>query len=281
MVPDLSPLYERKSELERVIRYLEERIANAPEGHLVICAPKNGRAVKYYRRMREPGNSEKTEKKTYIPSGKTETAKALADKGYCEAALVKAKRELAVVSVFLKKYPAGHFEDIYESLAPARRKLITPLQEPDEVYAERWLQEEYPRMGFREGDVWYMTARGEKVRSKSELIIADWLFNQGIPYRYEFPLTLWDPARGREVTLHPDFTILDPVTRKCFYLEHFGMMDDEGYYRNAMEKIALYEANGYFEGEQMLYSFESAALPLNIRRLGNKITHFCVSEKVL
>lgn len=280
MIPDLTPLLERQKELERVIHYLEGRIANAPEGHLVISAPKKGRAVKYYRRVQEPGSSEKTEKRTYIPSGEVETAKALAEKGYFEAALAKAKRELAVVSLFLTKYPARHFEDVYEGLIPARRKLISPLNEPAEVFAERWLAEEYPHMGFREGDVWYVTARGEKVRSKSELIIADWLYNQGIPYRYEYPLTLWDPARGREVTLHPDFMILDPVTRKCYYLEHFGMMDDEGYCRNALEKIALYEANGYFEGEQMLYSFESASLPLNIRQLAHKIQHFCVSQKV-
>ena len=53
------------------------------------------------------------------------------------------------------------------------------------------------------------TERGEQVRSKSEKIIADSLYRNGIPYRYEHPVYL----RGMGV-VHPDFICLHVKKRK-------------------------------------------------------------------
>ncbi|MBQ1529705.1 MAG: hypothetical protein IIZ76_05425, partial [Clostridia bacterium] len=90
---------------------------------------------------------------------------------------------------------------------------------------------------------------------------------------YECALELWDPRQSRKFTIYPDFTILDPATGKCFYLEHFGMMDDERYFRSAMDRLALYEGNGYFVGESLLLSFESDKVPLDVRALGRRVEH--------
>ena len=41
----------------------------------------------------------------------------------------------------------------------------------------------------------YITSKGEKVRSKTECLIADILHNEfAVPYRYEYPLTLLEPG---------------------------------------------------------------------------------------
>ena len=187
--------------------------------------------------------------------------------------LSRVRAEYAVISRFLKTYPAEHGEDIYPKLSEDRKPLVDPYWEPADVFLERWLREEYPRKGFREDDPYYVTERGERVRSKSELIIANWLFQHGIPYRYECALELWDPKQPRRITIYPDFTILDPATGKCFYLEHLGMMEDERYFRSAMDRISLYEANGYFVGESLLLSFESDKVPLDVRTLGRRVEH--------
>ena len=50
----------------------------------------------------------------------------------------------------------------------------------------------------------YYTIKGERVRSKSEKIIADELYRYQIPYKYEFPLTL--ATHNRNIQLYPDFT---------------------------------------------------------------------------
>ncbi len=270
---DLQPIIERKQELERVIHELTTRIAQAPPGHLVISKHKQSESVKYYQRVSSKGNGYQGSRKTYIRKTDLTLIKALANKGYYLTVLSRVRAEYAVISRFLKTYPAELGEDIYPKLSDDRKPLVDPLWEPADVFLERWLREEYPQKGFREDDPYYVTERGERVRSKSELIIANWLYQHGIPYRYECALELWDPRQSRKFTIYPDFTILDPATGKCFYLEHFGMMDDERYFRSAMDRLALYEGNGYFVGESLLLSFESDKVPLDVRALGRRVEH--------
>lgn len=73
---------------------------------------------------------------------------------------------------------------------------------------------EYRGKGFDESTSEFYTAKGEKVRSKSEVIIADVLSREGIPYRYEYPLYLKGIGK-----VHPDFTVLNVKQRKEIYWE--------------------------------------------------------------
>ena len=59
------------------------------------------------------------------------------------------------------------------------------------------------------------TSREERVRSKSEIIIADTLSRESIPYRYECPLHIPDVGN-----IYPDFTVLNVAKRKELYWEH-------------------------------------------------------------
>ena len=77
---------------------------------------------------------------------------------------------------------------------------------------------------FLEEGLIHRTERGDLVRSKSELVIADKLHARGINYAYEQPLVL---PNGR--TRYPDFTIADHARGVTFYWEHLGMLDDQGY----------------------------------------------------
>ena len=77
---------------------------------------------------------------------------------------------------------------------------------------------------FLEESLIHRTERGELVRSKSELVIADKLHARGIDYAYEERLVL---PNGRE--RYPDFTIEDPASGTTFYWEHLGMLADPGY----------------------------------------------------
>ncbi len=91
-------------------------------------------------------------------------------------------------------------------------------------------------------------------------MIAEALYNAGVPYRYEFPLHI----KGRG-TFHPDFLCLNKRTGREIIWEHFGLMDKPEYAANAMEKIALYAQNGYILGRNFIYTMESLAMPLNSR----------------
>ncbi len=91
---------------------------------------------------------------------------------------------------------------------------------------------------FLEERLIHLTERGELVRSKSELIIADHLHHSGIKYAYERPLTIDGALR------YPDFTVEDEDTGLTYYWEHCGMLQDPAYRRRWHEKLAWYRAHG-------------------------------------
>lgn len=121
---------------------------------------------------------------------------------------------------------------------------------------------EYIGKAFDERDkTEYYTTNNERVRSKSEKIIADELHMKHIPYKYEMPIQLVN--RGRIIQIYPDFTVLNKNTGKKWIIEHLGMMDKESYYENAMYKLDLYERNGWLQGKNLILLHESSVSPLN------------------
>lgn len=101
---------------------------------------------------------------------------------------------------------------------------------------------------FYEEYLIHRTARGEMVRSKSEVIIADHLTNKGVEYGYEQPLTL------DGVTKYPDFTIEDAESGENFYWEHCGMLHVPNYRRRWEEKLAWYRAHGILPHDKGAWS---------------------------
>ena len=77
---------------------------------------------------------------------------------------------------------------------------------------------------FLEDSLIHRTERGDLVRSKSELVIADKLYAAGIHYNYEQPLVL-----SNRRTRYPDFTIEDDASGITYYWEHLGLLDDPSY----------------------------------------------------
>jgi hypothetical protein len=85
----------------------------------------------------------------------------------------------------------------------------------------------------------HRTTRGELVRSKSEVIIADLLHSLGLPYSYEQPFT------GPNGSVrYPDFTVDDAETGRRILIEHLGMMDRPDYVRRWKAKEAWYRNAG-------------------------------------
>lgn len=96
----------------------------------------------------------------------------------------------------------------------------------------------------------HRTLSGDFVRSKSEVIIANILFQSGIPFEYEAPLIA--PDGSRRV---PDFTI--EWQGKKYFWEHLGMLGVEDYRRNWELKKAWYRE--HFPG-QLITTRETSTL---------------------
>lgn len=90
---------------------------------------------------------------------------------------------------------------------------------------------------FLEERLIHRTVRGEAVRSKSEVIIADRLDSHKIEYSYEKPLHFGG------VTKYPDFTIEDGESGITYYWEHCGLLHDPAYRDRWEAKQRWYLAN--------------------------------------
>ena len=240
-----------KKKMEKALRESERRLQKAPEG--TVFAHRHGKGYQFYM-LEIPGNK----KRIYLPASERAKAAALMQKRYDHRIVTEANRQLSVINRFLKGFKPDPFKDIYRSLSEIRREMIEPYEISDEEYIARWQACEYQGKEFRDDMPEQYTSKGERVRSKSEVMIADALAQAGIPYRYEYPLEL------DGIIYYPDFTILRVSDLQEMRWEHFGMMEDSEYSREAIRKIRTYERNGMFPGINMIYTMESETWPLNM-----------------
>ena len=256
-------LNRRKDFLEKIVIEKTAALAQSgPEGRL-RCVDRNGRPEYYWRKDGKDVTG------TYIPVGRQEFAAALAQRNYDQAVLNYAKEELRLIKQLAKKRSARKIEAIYEEYGFARKALVNPIWVPDDEFVAKWQQTEYKKRVFREGDPEYYTKRGERVMSKTEILIANILADLGVPYLYEYPLFLH--ARG---WVKPDFTALNVRTRRIRYWEHYGKMGDPDYCADNLEKTLDYERDGYFPGTHLIITHETQERPADTRLLEAVARHY-------
>lgn len=95
---------------------------------------------------------------------------------------------------------------------------------------------------FLEEFLIHRTTRGELVRSKSEVIIANLLHANQVDYTYEQQLEIGGVPTGK----FPDFTIEDADAGVTYCWEHLGMLGDAGYKRRWEDKERWYNSQGIF-----------------------------------
>lgn len=83
-----------------------------------------------------------------------------------------------------------------------------------------------------------ISAKGEFMISKSEVIIADHLYYNKIDYAYDNPI-----ADSTGVTIRPDFIIEDAETGIVYYWEHLGMLTRDEYRSRWNRKVDWYGRN--------------------------------------
>ena len=281
-------LQERIEQLETLLAIKEKALKKAPEGSLRVS--KSHGAVQYYQKTNKDEKNGR-----YLDSAHRDLAQKLAQKAYNIKLLPAIKKELALLQAALTKIQeatkGGKIPLVtLEQLNPDCRALITTATLTDEQYAAAWQSQKYKGKPFQPDAPELYTARGERVRSKSEVIIADTLNRLGIPYHYEFPLTLKSGGRASnsgtfstnsgttdsrtKITVHPDFLCLNLRTRQEFIWEHFGLMDDPAYSSKAVQKLNTYNENCIHPGLNLIISTETTELPLNTKHIENLINTF-------
>ena len=244
---------------DKVSEELKGLKKKVPDGTRLHAA-KHGKTYQYYiiwngtKRVRE-----------YICKEKMEMAQYLAQIEYFEKLLERLKKDIKCLEKLKEKCPGNPFNWVEEHMSQGKYALVTPVYCNDAQYIQEWKNQIYEKMQFRDNSPEFYTRQGIRVRSKSEMIIADMLDEMNMPFLYEKPLKL------ETRTIHPDFTLLDINNRREIYWEHFGMMDDMDYRNDAFLKIRKYEECGFYQYDRLVWTFETGKQPLNTKVLRRMI----------
>ena len=128
-------------------------------------------------------------------------------------------------------------------------------------YLHQWASAAYEQNAHYSDNLIHKSLSGHFHRSKSEVIIANSLFLNHIPYRYECALHLDD------VVLYPDFTILHPKTLDVYYWEHFGMMDNHSYCDKTFQKLKLLGNHGIIPSINLITTYETQKHPIDSSKI--------------
>lgn len=265
---------ERKKLLIKLKEEKETSLKDSPEGSLKIRM--NRGKVRYFHFM---GNSSDVKNDSrigktgagerYLSLKEKDFISALAQKAYDTKILNCIEQELKAIERYLNTCPKVMPEDWYKELHSERQKMIVPIAPDWELLRADWLSLQYEGKGFDERIPEIYTDKGERVRSKSELLIANELYRADVAYRYEYPVYI--KVFG---TIYPDFMILSKKKQKEICWEHFGRMDDPEYAQKAIQKIAAYEENGYVIGENLVVTFETKQTILTTRKIQTVIERY-------
>ena len=225
----------------------------------------------------------------YIPSSQKKFINQLAQKDYDIKVIKLLEKEIEVTQKYLsnvatnedtinnESYIQTKLIRLYTNLTPARQQLITPVTLTDEQYAEQWQSVSWQERPFAQDEHYLLTNRNEKVRSKSEVLIANALAKHGIAYRYEYPQTLKN-SQNKMITFHPDFLCLNIKTRVEYIWEHFGLMDNPDYAQKAVRKLQFYAQNKIFPGHNLIITMETQTEPLTPQFVETMIKEYFYSS---
>ena len=259
---EFNPILTELEEINSRIARTQARIKKAPEGTLRISLRPNKK--QYYHITNSDDHNGK-----YIPHKDRPLAALLAQKDYDKKLLDALINQQKAIDRFLKDYDQDAAMQVYEKLSEQRKELVTPEFLSDEEFIRQWLSQPYKRLGFKEEDQEFYTAKGERVRSKSEILIADALLRNEVPYLCEYPV-----YNNGVIFAAPDFKCLNVRLRKVYYWEHLGKLGELDYSNRNVKKLEKYALAEDFDEERLIMTFETESHPLNTKVIDAKIRKY-------
>ena len=237
-------MFEKKIiSLEKEISFLEKKLKLMPNGKLMTSC--NGKYTKYYISFNHD--------KKYIHKKDIVLAEQLATKELLELNL-NCLNELRLKYIALNQCYIK-YQTALDSLLS--NKCIHQLLVSNNSLATKddWMFQPFISNPNYPENLIHTTAFGIKVRSKSEVLIGFVLAELEIPFRYEMKF-------NNKIAYYPDFTIKFPTSSELFYIEHFGLMDNEFYADESNSKIKFLIKNGILPGKNLICLYETTMHPL-------------------
>ena len=129
-----------------------------------------------------------------------------------------------------------------------------------------WARTAYEKSSYKSESRVHRTSKGLSVRSKSEALIAEKLYEYGIPFRYEEVLHFG----GRGSMMIPDF-VLPNAAGGLYYWEHCGLAGDAEYMKRHRQKIENYEKIGVVPWKNLIVTYDDEYGNINTAIIDSEI----------
>ena len=126
----------------------------------------------------------------------------------------------------------------------------------DEICLSEWKRRNIRQNPFKRDALIHKTKSGIFVRSKSEVLIANHLTDNGYFFKSD------SAFRTKNTVRYPDFSFVRRLDRRLMIWEHFGMLSDARYAFDCFQKLYEYEESGFVLGDNLIITFETPDHPL-------------------
>lgn len=248
-----------EAEFKLLLADLKKRFDNAnveykkcPRGH-IGQENRNGKQ-KLFHVYEENGK-----RKRVVVNDESQLPAQLTRKRYLEEEMEVLDKDIVALERFITTYIEPIPEKIIERL-PEKYKTM-----PEDYffYRQRWATEPYEQSAYKPEEKVQVTSRGLKVRTKSEVVVAEMLDAAGITYRYEQMIHI------EGFSFAPDFTIL--TKEGIVYWEHAGKIHEEHYRNRHKWKLSMYEKAGIVSWENLIVTYDNAKGGLDTRIIRSEI----------
>lgn len=222
------------------IRSVSLRKSGRSNGHFYyyVCEPQTGKRI-------------------YLGTDSNREVQLIKEARFCKELLKRAEKDKQLIRHLIDEYCPLDYDTVNESLPRTYRGAEILFGEPiqPDKRAEEWKRRKkalkssvpiiYPE------DLKHTAIDGTRVRSKSELDIANMLFTNNIPYIYECP-HFFD---GEIIRF--DFTALSTIDYESeIIVEHQGLMDLDTYRGKYMHTLLTCLSNGLTPNADIFFTFE-------------------------
>ena len=192
--------------------------------------------------------------------------RGLARKAFLQLMLETLEKSIQQLSISIKMTKEAQTKELLLSLHHTFPELTDeyyfdpnhlPLENPSEQDLQKrlnahraWASLPYEKSSYRPQGLRIITSQGLKVRTKSEALIVEKLYEYGIPFRYEQILHLDDSI------IVPDFTFMTASDHEIYW-EHAGMLTKPTYSFRHYLKMLQYESCGIFPWQDLIVTYDT------------------------
>lgn len=196
----------------------------------------------------------KTGKQTYVQKGKVKFVESVKQRAFLQQVINRIENNMKYLSKINFFFKSCDFEDVRDSLSKdyrdidleyLSRKLFGTMRRENRAVIQNPYHLEQKTT---------ITSFGLAVRSKSEGLIAEFLYKEGIDFEYEEELIVINTREEPEI-YYPDFTIRTKAGEKIFW-EHWGLLNKIYYRDNNFDKLTNYYYEGILSGKNLIITME-------------------------